>query len=139
MNLFRRLEDFKLHSGKITTWKIECDALKKADWKTLAYMIASRTAFSKVVGVPKGGIPLANALKEYRLETDSSVTKRPFPTLIVDDVLTTGGSIEEAKAKIQQFEKISDEDIIGYVVFARDTPPDWVKPLFLLAEHGLFN
>jgi len=139
MNLFRRLDNFKLHSGKITTWKIECDALKKADWKTLAYMIAGRVAFSRVIGVPKGGLPLAKALKEYCLETDSSVTKRPFPTLIVDDVLTTGGSMEEAKAKIQQFEKVSDEDIIGYVVFARDIPPDWVKPLFLLAEHGLFN
>jgi adenine/guanine phosphoribosyltransferase-like PRPP-binding protein len=45
--------------------------------------------------------------------------------LIVDDVWTTGGSMEEHRA---------GRDAIGAVLFARGPVADWVTPLFTLNE-----
>ncbi len=53
-NLFIR-QNFILHSGKPSDFKIECDALTDDDWECLAYLIAKRVSFSSVVGVPNGG------------------------------------------------------------------------------------
>ena len=50
----------------------------------------------------------------------------------VDDVLTTGGSMNEFKRK-RQFR--NPTDYIGWVVFARTPPPDWVNVLFQMPKH----
>lgn len=113
MNLFQA-GDFDLHSGGTSNWKIECDALKDDDWQTLAKLIAERVpAFGSVYGIPHGGVPLAQFLGPYATEG---------PLLIVDDVLTTGESMQHAH-EIQP-------DAIGSVVFARGPCPAWVTPLF---------
>lgn len=101
-----------LHSGEPSDFKIECDALTDEDWGNLAQLIARRVKFGAVVGVPRGGLALASKLQPH-------VTSGP--TLIVDDVLTTGASIEAYHR--------TDTDI-GIVVFARDECPSWVTPLF---------
>ncbi len=104
---------FKSHSGEVLHWKIECDDLTLADWKCLACVIKeSVVPFGSVEGVPMGGCCLADLLKPY-------VTKGPL--LIVDDVLTTGGSMEEHRA---------GRLAIGAVVFARGLCPAWVTPIF---------
>lgn len=83
MNLFQ-LGNFTLSSGNPSAWNIECEALTPADWATLAYLTAQRAKeFRDVVGVPRGGLPFADALRPYAVDAG--------PILVVDDVLTTGG------------------------------------------------
>ena len=86
-NLFQ-YKKFTLHSGGISYFKIECDAITKEDYKTLAKIVSDKIKFKDVYGVPRGGIPFEKALKEY-ISNDSN------NLLIVDDVLTTGGSMQE--------------------------------------------
>ena len=111
--------DFTLHSGGKSFWKINCDALSNGDWATLAKVISKRCHFSGVVGIPSGGLKLAGQLQKY--------CQAGYPVLIVDDVLTTGNSMEEARKYYP--------DAIGFVVFARGKCPDWVTPLFALAKE----
>ena len=123
VNLFQT-GTFTLASGAMSWWKIECDTLSDTDWTTLASLIAERVGkFSEVHGVPRGGLKLAEALRFHRWTPG-------YPILIVDDVWTTGGSF------MRELGKIGDQWAhIGYkgaVVFARDTPPPWVMPLFQL-------
>ncbi len=122
MNLFLK-EDWIMHSGEKSDFKIECDALTSADWDTIAHLIAKHLSFINVVGIPRGGLELAEALKKY---------KKPFgPLLIVDDVLTTGTSMEEMKdTYLEQYKN----NIIGVVVFARGKCSNWVTPIFSMNE-----
>lgn len=113
MNLFK-YGALTLHSGAKSMWKIDCDALTDDDLKTLAFMLTAIVPeFGSVEGVPRGGLRLAAALQEY-------VTKGPV--LIVDDVLTTGASMN-----VQRGDR---HDAIGAVLFARGPVPLWVFPLF---------
>lgn len=120
MNLFVDGE-FTAHSGETLPFKIECDALADSDLGTLASEIVRRVGlFRVVVGVPRGGIRIAQALAPHQ-------TLSVFhPMLIVDDVLTTGVSMEEARKRFGQ-------KTIGAVIFARRPCPDWIMPLFLMS------
>lgn len=123
MSLFQQ-GDFKLHSGGVSKWKIECDALTDEDWKTLAVMMRQTIGpFSSVEGVPTGGLKLAEYLKPMCVENT-------YTHLIVDDVLTTGNSMED----LRKFRQLNYEGnlirIIGGVVFARGPCPNWVIALF---------
>jgi orotate phosphoribosyltransferase len=110
--------NFTLHSGEEATWKIEADSLSKEEIKLFARLIAEKVAFRDVYGVPQGGLRLAKRLRRYR-RTDPAL-----PVLLVDDVLTTGTSMEQMK---EQFEGIP---IVGIVLFARNPPPSWIKAVF---------
>jgi orotate phosphoribosyltransferase len=119
-NLFQ-LGDFTLASGAKSKWKLECDALETLDWQALAQMIHQMVPeFSAVVGVPQGGLKLAEALKP--LVTQSG------PLLIVDDVLTTGGSI------LKLVNEIKPPKWVAAVVFARGQCPLVVKAIFQMPE-----
>lgn len=120
MSLFR-LGDFTLHSGDKSRWKIDCDILSTSDWDTLAFMIAEQITFNLVIGIPGGGDKLALALKQY--ETRFHVSKL---VLLVDDVLTTGGSMEAYRKELL----LKGLNVVGVVVFARGKCPPWIKPLF---------
>ena len=121
MNLFER-KSFTSHSGLELLWKIECDALTEESIETFAAIINRNfVPFCRVVGVPHGRTRIATALEKYKAEAD--------PTLIVDDVLTTGRSMEDCKRRIGPY-----HTVLGVVLFARDTPPYWVTPIFQLTE-----
>lgn len=126
MHLFQ-LGDFVLNSGARSSWKIECDALADEDWESLALMIHDVVGpFRSVEGVPGGGLMLASFLK--------GKTTANAPHLIVDDVLTTGGSMELARTAFWKGIGKRDEGIIGAVVFARGPCPSWITPLFQMPE-----
>lgn len=122
MNLFQADVWFKLHSGKLSQFKIECDSLTDADWDSLALVIARQIQYSEVVGVPTGGLKLEKALRKYKSEGSS------HSTLIVDDVLTTGKSMVELRDKI--LKHTMAKKVIGVVVFSRGKCPKWVTPIF---------
>lgn len=118
MALFQ-LGDFRLHSGAASAFKIDCDALTDGDLECIAFLLSQRLPpFFCVLGVPRGGVRLAAKMHEYVSSDAPSI-------LIVDDVITTGGSITEFRDKI-----VSTIPVIGAAIFARGTPPDWVTPLF---------
>lgn len=122
MSLFQ-LQNIKLHSGEWSPFKIECDVLTEADWECLGHLIASKINFSRVFGIPNGGLRLAAVLKRW--ETNSINGN----TLIVDDVFTTGRSMEEKRFELMD---AGYKDIIGAVVFARRSCPYWIKSVFQL-------
>ena len=115
MNLFQ-LGSFNLHAGGVSGYKIECDALEQSDWVTLAKIVADRFQFTHAIGIPRGGLQFADALNMYKSEVAPHA-------LLVDDVFTTGASMEEFRAK-------TDVPVYGVVVFARAPTPDWIHPIF---------
>ncbi len=105
---------FQSHGGETLNWKIECEALTDVDIKCLAWRTVELIGGTYAVeGVPTGGLRFAKALKKFmHMSVD---------ILIVDDVLTTGASMEEQRA---------GREAKGIVIFARGPCPDWVTPLF---------
>lgn len=111
------LGKFTSHAGIELDWKIECDDLSEADIEALAYLVSTRVrGFSSVVGVPTGGFRLAVALEKY-------VNPEFNITLIVDDVLTTGRSMNEMRDAVPGAS-------FGVVIFSRGRVPDWITPIF---------
>ena len=122
MDLFQSV-NFKSHSGLNLTWKIEMDALSEQDWFTIKKMIMEITPpFREAVGIPRGGVKLGDLLNEH------ATGKEGYPICIVDDVLTTGGSMEYFLTQYQRNRR--PFTAIGWVVFARTQCPPWVKALF---------
>lgn len=115
-------EPFRSHSGLDLAWKIDCDALTDADLATLAAQVHRKFShFHRVVGVPRGGLRFATALEPYADPKVYGVT------LIVDDVLTTGASMEKMR------DSLATDYVIGVVIFARTPCPRWIRPIFTLA------
>lgn len=123
-NLFQ-LGNFQLHSGERSRWKIECDALTDNDLEAIALMIVEQVPapFGHVHGIPRGGLRLAKELIQYTT-TDAA------PVLVVDDVLTTGASMEEARRRFND----DGRDVFGAVIFARGPCPDWIMPVFAMPQ-----
>ena len=118
--------DFKSHSGLDLSWKIECDALQDGEWFTLSKMIMELSPpFSKAVGIPRGGVKLGDLLNIH------GTGKRTDPICIVDDVITTGESMNDFRRTKHWREPT---EYIGWVVFAGTTPPDWVNVLFQMPK-----
>ena len=114
--------DFKSHSGLDLNWKIEMDALSDPEWFTICKMILELSPpFRKAVGIPRGGVKLGNLLNTH------ATGKRTDPICIVDDVLTTGESMNDFKRTRSWREPT---EYIGWVVFARTQCPNWVTALF---------
>jgi|TARA_Y100000310_G_scaffold342991_1_gene448626 hypothetical protein len=124
MPLFLR-QNITLHSGQKSDFKIECEALTGEDLDTLAYLISKRFRFKRVIGIIRGGMRLMLALEKY-ISQDSP--EENLPVLIVDDVLTTGGSMEDAKKKL-------GEPCIGVVIYSRGKCSGWVHPIFQMWDN----
>ncbi len=107
---------FTTHSGGSADFKIECGALTAEEIETFALLVSKKFSFRQADGIPRGGFPIANALQKY-------CDKLAGARLIVDDVLTTGASMENARRNYGD---------IGVVLFARGPCPDWVWPVFQL-------
>ena len=116
-------QDFVGHSGDPLTWKIECDALFPTEWKCIAKMIMEheKRPFQAAIGIPRGGVELGRWLNEYSTQNPKD------PYLICDDVLTTGGSMDEFT---QSYFRNREPNYFGWVVFARTQPQGWVRTLF---------
>ena len=126
MSLFQKV-DFKSHSGLNLSWKIECDEISKKEWKCLAEMIMDyeKRPFQAALGIPRGGIILGTYLNEYSTQNIED------PYLIVDDVLTTGGSMDDF---VNSYFRNRKPNYFGWVVFARNKPQHWVKALFQMPK-----
>ena len=124
-----RHEAFISHSGLSLPWKIDCDDLTDYDMKGLAGIIASKFFFSRVHGIPSGGLRLAQALIPH-CKVPTTVEEPKYPVLLVDDVLTTGGSMEEWRRRIAW----DSEPVIGVVIYARGPVPNWIWPIFTVNE-----
>lgn len=106
-----------LHSGMLSAYKIDCDALDDDDIEAIAQRLSDLVDnFGFVLGIPTGGTRLANMLGLF-------LTGGCDTTLIVDDVFTTGRSMEEARARLLP------GPTIGAVIFARSPVPNWITPL----------
>lgn len=115
---------FISHAGIALDWKIECDALDDGDWQTLGAIVGAQFRYRHVIGVPRGGLRLAEFAAQFATHDPAD------PVLIVDDVLTTGTSMEETRMKLASQER---DKAIGVVVFSRHSaPPDWIKPIFTM-------
>lgn len=116
---------FKLASGRTSDFKIECDALKNADYEALANVICHQMVFSKVYGVPSGGLHFADVLHHRAVEASRCI-------LIVDDVYTTGLSINHYRVEVER--QNPGRVIKGVVIFARDEiswqDRRWISPIF---------
>ena len=119
MNLFST-GAFTLNSGQPTNFKIDCDHLTDRDIATCAMLIADLVPpFGIVEGVPTGGLRLAEALEKYAGGPSERL-------LIVDDVMTTGYSMEEQR---------QGRDAYGAVIFSRTSDwPSWIRPLFVMSS-----
>ena len=83
--------DFVSHAGKELPWKIECDAIRPEWWDALARMVMDYQdrPFYKAVGIPRGGVPFAQAMNKYASGDPND------QIMICDDVFTTGTSFRE--------------------------------------------
>lgn len=124
-DLFQLSAPRKLHSGSISYWKVECDALtdEELEWFAKAISVTVEP-FGWVIGVPTGGDRIAEKLERYC--TTGSKTM-----LIVDDVLTTGNSMESFRKDVQ--EQYPDVNIVGATMFNRTgIYIDWIRSIWYM-------
>lgn len=114
---------FTSHSGLELDYKIVCEALSDSTIETMAKIISKKIRFSTVYGIPTGGERLAKALDKYTTENSCF--------LVVDDVFTTGNSMEKARKDHGMLYTL------GAVIFARAKCPDWIQPI--LSLNSYFN
>jgi Phosphoribosyl transferase domain len=113
--------DFILNSGLKSDFKLVADDFIRDNLTGLVKLIRRLSGpFGSVYGVPRGGSLLEEALLTL---IDRSLTST---VLIVDDVLTTGGSMKRAREKLAG----SHTHILGAVVFSRGRCPLWIRPVF---------
>lgn len=122
MTLFVK-KHFISHNNLPLSWKVECDALNPDDWEWAAARTAERFSFCDVYGIPQGGTIFEKHLRPY-IRPDGDFF------LIVDDVLTTGDSMDEARHATRT--RHSELPRIGVVLFARVRPPVWIAALWQL-------
>ncbi len=121
-----QLGNIVLHSGATSYFKLVADAFIYDNLDGLVLLICQMVGpFSSVEGVPQGGLRLAEALRPF--------TGGDGPHLIVDDVLTTGGSMEIVRGSYLA-SRPEGTTAVGAVVFARGQCPPWVKPLLQMPE-----
>lgn len=131
MDLFRT-GNFVLSSGKKSRYKICCEMFSDSDLNTLCNLIRALVGpFSSVYGIPSGGTRLEQILKHY---VDDH---KEGPHLIVDDVLTSGRSMEQAKVDrgYKSLLEGCSKYIIGAVIFARGPLPIWIRAVCPLPKE----
>lgn len=112
--------DFLLSGGERSEWRINVEELDVDSIKTLARLISTEINFSVVEGVPTGGERLAGELRKHADPLSGKL-------LIVDDVLTTGKSMERQRA---------GRSAIGVVIFSRSQDiPSWIRAVWTIWEE----
>lgn len=133
---------FTSHAGLHLPFKIDCDALTDDTLRGIAKMLRWKFAFSEVHAVPSdetlprtpAGPRLARILRE------EFTLVAGYPPLIVDDVLTTGMSMEEARTEVMR-DRPSVMAPIGFVIVSRApqdgaavSQPTWVHALMRVEQ-----
>lgn len=126
-----QLGNFVLNSSAKSTFKLECDQFIEDNIDGLVALIRQMAGpFSAVSGVPRGGLRLMKALQPF-VSLDG-------PHLLVDDVLTTGGSMERMRDTILAISGVTVVErphfVKGVVVFARGQCPYWISAVFQMPE-----
>lgn len=115
-------EPIVLHSGMVSLFKIDADALTPQDCDAVAHLLGPHIGpFGSVEAVPStSGVPgwLASAFEPYK-----SINPLDWP-LIVDDVLNTGLAMET---------KRDGRDAHGVVIFSWGDPPDWITSVLTVS------
>lgn len=112
-----QLGSFEMSHG-VMPWRIDPEQLSLDDWEALALMLAETIRFGEVEPVGMPSIPFANALQRHVVSGQ--------PLLIVDSVMYTGKTMEEARRGRRS---------IGAVVFATGpVVPGWITPIFRMWE-----
>lgn len=115
--------DFRLSSGEASNFLIDCNALTDDDLAALAVMVRDWVGlFTHVEGVPEGGLRFAEQLQKFCKASDFE------RRLLVDDVWTTGRSMQEYAARPGA--PVYHEFL---VIFGRRPPPAPMRCLFLMA------
>lgn len=116
---------FQFSSGVRSPFKFECDEMTDDEIAALAFLGSHQIChFADVVPVPKGksGSEIDNA-KRFAKALDRYAKPGYGITLLVDDVLTTGASMEAARAKC------GSAITVGLVMFAYKRPASWITPV----------
>jgi hypothetical protein len=124
-------EPIRLHSGDMTNFKIDCDHLTDEDLSNLAQIVCNSISFKQAFGIPNGGTRFADQLQ--LLATSDGY----FDFLLVDDVMTTGTSMTEARVHL--LTRFPDAKLAGVVIFQRGRNPlsSWVHSIFDMNERYL--
>lgn len=123
--------DFTSHAGLPLKWKLECDAISPDEWKAIAKMVMDyqERPFYKAVGIPRGGVPFADAMNEYASGDPSD------QIMICDDVFTTGTSMQDFIK--ENYPEWTAGQGFRWVVFARQPcyeHPHHVRALFTMPK-----
>lgn len=109
-----------LASGRRSAFKVECDELTDEEVDAACDLLAmAMVPFGSVAGVPHGGARVAASLARY-VDPTSRVS------LVVDDVWTTGGSMQ----RFMEANHLNAHR--GAVLFARGPVPPWVTALWTI-------
>lgn len=120
---------FASSSGLQLPWKFDADFLSDETIDEIAKILQWKFAFSGVHAVPSDETPPKNPAGP-RLAKALQRHKTPgYPLLIVDDVLTTGNSMNRFRAEIG-----ASQSTTGFVICARGPCPNWIWPLFTINE-----
>jgi hypothetical protein len=134
MTAIFRFGSFTSHSGLMLPYKWDFDAWTDEALDELARFLRWKLPFGEVFAVPSDETPprnpagprLARALNAMPFESD-------HPPLIVDDVMTTGRSMERFRERIAR--EHSDVGLpMGFVMLSRmpeDLVPSWIFPLMV--------
>jgi hypothetical protein len=117
--------DFRSTANVDLRFKIECDALTDDEIEDIARIASPRLGpFGAVVGIPRGGIRLAEHFSEF-------IDPNSKEILVVDDVWTTGKSMIDYVSGFNEFAQWK-----GFVIFKRGgyTLPYNIIPMFTLCS-----
>jgi orotate phosphoribosyltransferase len=105
------LGDFKLHSGELSEYLIDANALDGDALLAVAHRLAVIVGpYGYVEGIPRGGLRLALAMQQYRTLGHPAI-------LLVDDVWTTGQSMREKREEMKA--EVGGGPVFGAVIFHR--------------------